>query len=61
MDVVIYVGMFGRDISGIINKIGKPLVIAYSTTGDSHACSVTYDWGDIFEQIETASAEKRNN
>lgn len=43
VDAVIYVGMFDRDITGIINEIRKPLVIAYSTTSDPHACSVTYD------------------
>ena len=43
VDAVIYVGMFDRDISGVINEIDKPLVIASSTTGDPHACSVTYD------------------
>jgi len=43
VDAVIYVGMFDRDITGIINDIRKPLIIAYSTSGDPHACSVTYD------------------
>ena len=43
VDAVIYVGMFDRDISGVINETDKPMVIAYSTTGDPGACSVTYD------------------
>ena len=47
VDAVIYVGMFDRDISGIINKIDKPLIIAYSTTSDDFACSVTYENEDI--------------
>ncbi|MCL2842475.1 MAG: LacI family transcriptional regulator [Oscillospiraceae bacterium] len=50
VDAVIYVGMFDRDISGIITDIGKPIVIAYSTANDSHTCSVTYE-------NETISAE----
>lgn len=43
VDAIIYVGMFDRDITGIINKIRKPLVIAYSTTADADGCCVTYD------------------
>ena len=43
VDAVIYVGMFDRDISGIINNVNKPLVIAYSTTSDDYAYSVTYE------------------
>jgi len=43
VDAVIYVGMFDRDISGIVANIKKPIVIAYSTSADTHACSVTYD------------------
>ncbi|MCL2703797.1 MAG: LacI family transcriptional regulator [Defluviitaleaceae bacterium] len=47
VDAVIYIGMFDRDITGIINEIRKPLVIAYSTADDGHAHSVTYDSNNI--------------
>jgi len=47
VEAVIYVGMFDRDITGIINKINKPLIIAYSTSTDPTTCSVTYDNEDI--------------
>ena len=50
VDAVIYVGMFDRDISGIINDIGKPLIIAYSTSDDTYTCSVTYENEDISKQ-----------
>jgi LacI family transcriptional regulator len=43
VDAVIYIGMSDRDITGIIDEINKPLVIAYSTTDDPHARCVTYD------------------
>ncbi|MDR1704074.1 MAG: LacI family transcriptional regulator [Clostridiales bacterium] len=43
VDAVIYVGMFDRDITGIINAIDKPLVIAYSTASETAVRSVTYD------------------
>ena len=43
VDAVVYVGMFDRDISNIIADIKKPIVIAYSTSTDSHVCSVTYE------------------
>jgi len=43
VDAIIYVGMFDRDITGIINEIRKPLVIAYSTSSDRNFRSVTYD------------------
>ena len=43
VEAVIYIGMSDRDITGIINEIDKPLVIAYSTTNDAFAHSVTYD------------------
>ena len=47
VDAVIYVGMFDRDISGIIPDIGKPVIIAYSTSEDAHTCYVTYENEDI--------------
>ena len=43
VDAVIYIGMFDRDISGIISHINKPLIIAYSTSTDANTCSVTYE------------------
>jgi len=43
VDAVIYVGMFNRDISGIITNMNKPIVYAYSTSSDEHANSVTYE------------------
>jgi len=51
VDAVIYLGMFDRDISGIITKMNKPLVIAYSTSTDEHTCSVTYENEDISAQV----------
>jgi LacI family transcriptional regulator len=50
VDAVIYVGMFDRDVSGIIKDIGKPLIIAYSTSDDEHTCSVTYENEEIAAQ-----------
>ena len=43
VDAVVYVGMFDRDISGVISDIKKPIVVAYSISEDEHVCSVTYD------------------
>ena len=43
VDAIIYIGMFDRDITGIIANVNKPVVIAYSTSGDSHTWSVTYE------------------
>jgi len=51
VDAVIYVGMFDRDISGTIADMSKPIVIAYSTSGDDHACSVTYENEDIAAKL----------
>jgi len=51
VDAVIYVGMFDRDISGIINNVNKPLVIAYSTTSDNHAHIVTYENEDAAAKL----------
>jgi len=47
VDAVIYIGMFDRDVSGIIPDIGKPVVIAYSTSRDTHTCFVTYENEDV--------------
>ena len=43
VDAIIYVGMFNRDITGIISNINKPVVIAYSTSSDEHICMVNYE------------------
>jgi len=43
VDAVIYVGIFNRDITGIISNINKPIVIAYSTSNDDHTYSVNYE------------------
>ena len=51
VDAVIYLGMFDRDISGIITKMNKPVVIAYSVSNDDHTCSVTYENEDISAQL----------
>jgi LacI family transcriptional regulator len=51
VDAVIYVGMFDRDITGIITDMNKPVVIAYSTSNDEHACSVTYENEDVAAQL----------
>jgi len=47
VDAVIYLGMFDRDITGIISDMNKPLVVAYCTSDDEFACSVTYENEDV--------------
>jgi len=51
VDAVIYVGMFDRDISGIIPDIAKPVIIAYSTSEDAHTRYVTYENESICTQM----------
>jgi len=51
VDAVIYVGMFNRDISDILMNINKPIVIAYSTSIDGHACSVNYENEDAAAEL----------
>jgi len=51
VDAVIYLGMFDRDISGIIANMNKPVVIAYSTSSDKHTFSVTYENEDAAAEI----------
>jgi len=51
VDAVIYVGMFDRDVSGIIPDIGKPVIIAYSTSEDAHTCYVTYENENVSAQM----------
>jgi LacI family transcriptional regulator len=43
VDAVIYIGMFDRDISGVITEMNKPVIMAYSTSSDEHICSVSYE------------------
>jgi LacI family transcriptional regulator len=51
VDAVIYLGMFDRDITGVISDMDKPVVIAYSTSDDDHICSVTYENEEISAQL----------
>ena len=51
VDAVIYIGMFDRDISGVIKDMDKPLVIAYSTSSDDYAYSVTYENEDSSAEL----------
>ena len=51
VDAVIYVGMFNRDISGILSNINKPIVIAYSTSDDEHTCFVNYENEDAASEL----------
>jgi len=51
VDAIIYISTFDREITGIINEIHKPLVIAYSTTADPGACYVAYDSEDISAEV----------
>ena len=50
VEAIIYIGMFDRDISGIIADIGRPVIIAYSTSEDAHTPYLTYE----NEEISTA-------
>ena len=51
VDAVIYVGMFDRDVSGIIPNINKPVIVAYSTSKDAHTGFVTYDNEVVSEEM----------
>jgi len=51
VDAIIYVGMFNRDISGILSNINKPIVIAYSTSDDEHTCFVNYENEDAASEL----------
>jgi len=51
VDAVIYIGMFDRDISGIVTNMNKPVVIAYSTSVDEHTCSVTYENEEVSAKL----------
>ena len=43
VDAIIYVGMIDRNITGLINKIDKPFVLAFSTSNDPYTTFVDYD------------------
>jgi len=51
VEAIIYIGMFDRDISGIIADIGKPVIIAYSTSEDDHTPYVTYENEEIAAKL----------
>ncbi|MCL2865839.1 MAG: LacI family transcriptional regulator [Lachnospiraceae bacterium] len=51
VDAIIYVGMFDRDISGVITSMNKPIVVAYSISRDDYVCSVTYENEEISTQL----------
>jgi len=51
VDAIIYIGMFDRDISGIIEDINLPVVVAYSTSRDANTKFVTYENEDISTEI----------
>lgn len=51
VDAMIYIGMFDRDISGVIPNINMPVVIAYSTSGDAHTSFVTYENEEVSARI----------
>jgi LacI family transcriptional regulator len=51
VDAIIYVGMFDREITGILDKIEKPLVMAYSLTNEPWNHCVTYDSKNISAEI----------
>lgn len=51
VDAIIYVGLFDRDITGIINPIQQPLVVAYSTHKTPGGLYVTYDSERVSEEL----------
>lgn len=51
VDAVVYLGMFDRDISGIISNMNKPIVVAYATSSDEFTCSVTYENEKISQEL----------
>ncbi len=51
VDAVIFVGMYDRDFTGLIDKIGKPLVFAYCTTRDPADYCVSYDGHDVSGEV----------
>ena len=48
---IIYVGMFDRDISKVLDDIGVPLIVAYSTSTMRHANFVTYENENMQEEL----------
>lgn len=51
VDAVIYIGMFDRDVSGVVTDIKKPLVIAYSTSNDENTFSVSYENEEVSAEL----------
>ena len=51
VDAVIYIGMFDRDISGVISDVKIPVVIAYSISKDPRVNFVTYENENISAQV----------
>lgn len=51
VDAIIFVGMFDRDITGIIEDIHKPLVVAYSTINSRQHTYVTYDNENVSREV----------
>jgi LacI family transcriptional regulator len=51
VDAIIYVGMFDREITGVLDEIDKPLVVAYSSTDEAWNRCVTYDSKNISADI----------
>ena len=51
VDAIIYVGMFDRDVSGMIPPVNLPVSIAYSTSKEANRSFVTYDNEDIATEM----------
>ena len=51
VNAIIYVGMFDRDITNVLNRINNPLVVAYSLTSDDWNRCVTYDNENISAEL----------
>ena len=51
VEAIIYIGMFDRDISGIIADVGRPVIIAYSASEDAHTPYITYENEEISTQL----------
>jgi len=51
VDAIIYVGMFDREITGVLDEIDKPLVVSYSSTDEEWNRCVTYDSENISAEL----------
>jgi len=60
VDAVIYVGMFDRDITGVISNMNKPVVIAYATSSDEHIGFVTYENEDVSAELTPYLIDNRH-